>query len=76
MLSIIEDLPVHVLGIRASGEVTKTDIATVLLPALDHLAERTGQLNYLLVLDTDPGDAGQGTQIDAGQRRHIGKNGP
>ncbi|UOE50964.1 STAS/SEC14 domain-containing protein [Mucilaginibacter sp. SMC90] len=53
MISLINDLPAHVLGVRASGEVTKNDMKTVLLPALDEVAGRTGQLNYLLVLDTD-----------------------
>jgi len=53
MLTKINDLPAHVLGIRASGQVTKIDMDEVLLPALDELAERTGQLSYLLVLDTD-----------------------
>lgn len=56
MLTIIKDLPGHVLGIRASGEVTEKDMKTVLRPALDELAERTGKLNYLLVLDTDVQD--------------------
>lgn len=53
MLTQIKHLPSHVLGIRASGKVTKEDMQTVLLPALDELAERTGQLSYLLVLNTD-----------------------
>jgi|GEM_PF-623221 len=53
MLTKINGLPAHVLGIRASGKVTKEDMEQVLLPSLDELADRTGQLNYLLVLDTD-----------------------
>lgn len=51
MLTKINSLPVDVLGIRAEGEVTENDMKTVLLPALDELAERSGKLNYLLVLD-------------------------
>ncbi len=34
MLTIITGLPPQVLGIRASGEVTRQDMETVLLPAL------------------------------------------
>lgn len=53
MLQFINDLPAHVVGIRATGEVTKDDINTVLLPRLDELAERAGEINYILVLQTD-----------------------
>lgn len=52
MLTKIENLPPHVLGIQATGEVTAEDMNEVLRPALDELANRTGKLNYLLVLDT------------------------
>ena len=52
MLSKINDLPSQVLGIRATGEVTKDDMETVLLPGLDDLVKRTGQIRYLLLLET------------------------
>lgn len=53
MLSIITDLPNHVVGIKATGEVNKNDFETVLIPALDDLVKRTGEINYLLQLDTE-----------------------
>ncbi len=53
MLSIIQDLPSHVVGIKATGTVNKEDFETVLIPALDDLVERTGKINYLLQLDTE-----------------------
>lgn len=53
MLTIIKGLPAHVLGVRASGEVSADDIAQVLRPALDEQAARAGGINYLLVLDTE-----------------------
>jgi hypothetical protein len=52
MLQIINDLPVHVVGIRASGEVTRSDMEAVLLPKIQELVNRRGEINYLLVLDT------------------------
>ena len=56
MLKKIEHLPENVLGIRASGKVTSRDMEQVLLPELDALANRTGQLNYLLVLENQVQD--------------------
>lgn len=53
MLELINDLPDHATGVRARGEVTREDVETVLLPAIDELVSRTDAIYYLLVLDTD-----------------------
>jgi hypothetical protein len=53
MLQFIRDLEPHVVGIHAVGEVTKEDIETVLIPRIDDLVKRQGEINYLLVLETD-----------------------
>jgi hypothetical protein len=53
MLQFINDLPPHVVGIHAIGEVTKEDMNAVLIPRLDELVEKQGEINYLLVLETD-----------------------
>ena len=53
MLQFIDNLEPHVVGIHAIGEVTKEDVETVLLPRMDELAQRQGEINYLLVLETD-----------------------
>ncbi|MFD1255204.1 STAS/SEC14 domain-containing protein [Mucilaginibacter terrae] len=53
MLQFINDLPENIVGIHAVGEVTKEDIDTVLIPRLDDLVKRQGEINYLLVLETD-----------------------
>lgn len=53
MLKEIKGMPPHVFGIKASGKVTQADMDNVLLPGLDELVTRTGQISYLLVLDTD-----------------------
>ncbi len=53
MLTVIQNLPVHVFGVRASGEVTKDDLKNMLLPGLESLSERYKEIYYLLVLETD-----------------------
>jgi hypothetical protein len=53
MLQFIKDLEPHVVGIHAIGEVTKEDIENVLILRIDELAKRQGEINYLLVLETD-----------------------
>lgn len=53
MLQFIKNLPDDVVGIRATGEVTKDDYDKVLIPRIDELAKKQGKVNYLLVLETD-----------------------
>ena len=55
MILQIPDLPNNMVGFRAEGEVTKEDFEIVKLQ-VSHLVEKTGKLNYMLVLDTSPGD--------------------
>jgi hypothetical protein len=53
MIQIITNLPANVAGFRASGEVTKDDYQNVVEPHVKSLVEKTGELNFLLKLDTD-----------------------
>ena len=53
MLQFIKDLPSHVVGIRATGEINKEDYEKVLIPRMEELAKRQGEIDYLLVLETD-----------------------
>jgi hypothetical protein len=53
MLQFINDLPDDVVGIHAIGEVTKEDFDKVLIPRIDDLSKRQGEIKYLLVLETD-----------------------
>lgn len=64
MLSIMQDLPPHVLGVRATGAVTKQDFDEVLKPALDSLVKRTGKINYLLLLETTVSNFTLGAWMD------------
>lgn len=53
MLQFIKDLPDHVIGILATGEVSKNDYETVLIPRMEDLVKHQGKINYLLVMETD-----------------------
>lgn len=64
MLTIMNDLPPHVLGIRATGAVTKQDFDEVLKPALNALVKRTGKINYLLLLETTVSNFTLGAWVD------------
>lgn len=52
MLTRIENLPPHIFGVKATGEVTEVDLKEVLLPGLQAVADEFGSIHYLLVLDT------------------------
>ncbi|UPZ34704.1 STAS/SEC14 domain-containing protein [Sphingobacterium sp. PCS056] len=53
MLRVIQNLPDHVFGVRASGEVTADDLKNVLLPELESLTDRYNEIYYLLLLETE-----------------------
>ena len=52
MLSLIQNMPDYVLGVRATAEVDEQDLKSVLLPGLSRLTEQYGEIHYLLVLET------------------------
>jgi hypothetical protein len=52
MIELMKNLPSNVVGFRASGEVSKDDYDKVVFPAVEDLVKRTGELNYLYVVDT------------------------
>lgn len=56
MIERIADLPDHVLGFTASGEVTESDYRTVLVPALEEKLSQARRVRLLYVL----GDAFEG----------------
>jgi len=53
MLQLINDLPSHVIGIHAFGDVTETEYEGVLIPLLEDLLKRSRKINFILVLETD-----------------------
>jgi hypothetical protein len=64
MIEQLKDLPANVAGFRASGKVTKEEYDTILIPAVDKLADNTGKINYLFVLDTDISNLSVGAWYD------------
>lgn len=50
MMDLIQNLPDHVLGITASGEVTASDYETVLVPAIEAKLAGQGKLRILYQL--------------------------
>src|SRR5688572_5221161 len=53
MIRQIREVPTNMVAFRATGEVTKDDFEKVVFPAVEAVVERTGELNYLLLLETD-----------------------
>jgi hypothetical protein len=52
MITHLEHLPDTMVGFVATGEVNETDFNNVVMPKVKETIERTGKLNYMLVLDT------------------------
>jgi hypothetical protein len=48
----MNDLPPHVIGVRATGEVSKDDYKNVLLPALERFSKAHGHIHFLMLLET------------------------
>ena len=40
------------VGFRATGEVTENDFTNLVIPQVKAQVEKTGKLNYMLILDT------------------------
>jgi L-rhamnose mutarotase len=52
MIKIMTDLPENVVGIELTGEVTKDEYDQV-YPEVEKLAKREGEINYLVLLNTE-----------------------
>lgn len=52
MITPLSNIPDNMVAFTASGEVTKADFENVVIPAVNKIVEKTGELNYLLVIDT------------------------
>ncbi len=52
MMHIIDNLPANMVGFRATGDITEKDFNTLVIPQVKAQVEKTGKLNYMLVLDT------------------------
>lgn len=52
MIQYLQDLPANIVGFKATGEITEMDFSETILPKVKALIDKTGELNYLLVLET------------------------
>ncbi|MBK0381605.1 STAS/SEC14 domain-containing protein [Pedobacter sp. SD-b] len=53
MISLIENLPPHVIGINISGKVKEEDYKKVLEPAIEKQHKTHDKLNCLIIYDTE-----------------------
>ena len=53
MIKQLENLPENMVGFSAEGDVTEEDYENSVLPACKRVVEKTGTLNFMLVLNTD-----------------------
>jgi len=53
MISIIKNAPANVAAFTATGEVTKDDFQSTVMPHVKAVTEQYDELNYVLNLDTD-----------------------
>jgi hypothetical protein len=53
MIEILTNIPHHIAAFRASGEVTGNDYQNVVVPHTEDRLRQTGEINFLLLVDTD-----------------------
>ena len=53
MFTLIHDLPPHVVGVQATGVISKDDYENILYPAMEDLYRRTGTVSLLLQIETE-----------------------
>lgn len=52
MIVHLTELPSNMVGFSAEGRVTKEDFTSLVIPRVQELVDRQGELNYLLILKT------------------------
>lgn len=52
MIQHLQNLPSNIVGFKAVGEITENDFTETIMPKVKALIEKTGTLNYLLILET------------------------
>jgi hypothetical protein len=64
MIQKISGLADNVAGFRAGGVVNKDDYDKVIYPEVKRIAEKSGELNFLMVMDTDMKNFTWGAWVD------------
>jgi hypothetical protein len=52
MIKQLTDVPTNMVAFSAEGDVSEDDFKTVVFPAVEKVVARTGELNYLMVINT------------------------
>jgi len=52
MLTRLTDLPPYVAAFRATGEVTKEDYDTILVPEIERVDREHGHIHFLMLMET------------------------
>jgi hypothetical protein len=52
MIQELPGMPANMVGFRATGAVSKDDFDSIVTPAVEAIVKKTGELNYLLWIDT------------------------
>ncbi|MBE9583817.1 STAS/SEC14 domain-containing protein [Mucilaginibacter sp. JRF] len=63
MLSVIDELPGHVVGIHTVGRITGKDIKNTLEPLLNSMAGTQQEVNYLLLAESGLADFTVGAML-------------
>lgn len=51
MISVMNDIPHHVVAFKATGEITEEEYQNTIVPAIQKLAAQTNEINLILYLD-------------------------
>jgi hypothetical protein len=75
MLQLMKDVPEHVIGVRAVGNVNKDEYERVLVPAFEKAAKEYGEINLLMLLETEVGNFTYGTWMEDAKQslKHFSK---
>jgi hypothetical protein len=52
MIHHLQNLPLNIVGFKATGEITEKDFTETVIPKVEALIDKIDKLNYLLVLET------------------------
>ena len=52
MLTKLKDLPAYVAAFKATGEVTKEDYDTILVPEIERVDQQHGHIHFMMVMET------------------------
>lgn len=75
MLQLMRDLPQHVVGVRAVGQVSKDDYDQTFVPAIEKAAKEFEEINLLMLFETNVTNFTYGAWMQDAKMslKHFGK---